>query len=80
MSSYNIYLFITKNRSINFGIIGLQTHDNLNIIMEAFINKKETKIIEAKLKAKLWITRETGISGDYNIYYMMIKDKSIMIV
>lgn len=49
---YNIYLLITKDGDINFGIIGLQTDIILNIGTKVFMNKKEAEIIEAKFKTK----------------------------
>ncbi len=50
---YDTCLLITKDRGINFGIIKLQTNNNLNIRTKAFMNKEKIKIIEAKFKAKL---------------------------
>lgn len=50
---YNVYLLITKNKNINFGIIKLQTNNTFNIKIEVFINKEKIKIIKIKFKAKL---------------------------
>ena len=52
MSSYDACLLITKDGGENFGIVGLQTDDTLNIKTEAFIKKEEKEIIESKFKAK----------------------------
>ena len=52
MTSYNIYLFVTKNGSNNFGITGLQTNNTFNAGIEVFIKIEETEIIETKFKAK----------------------------
>ena len=43
MLFYDIYLFIIKNKSVNF-IIRFLTNNILNIRIKIFINKKETKI------------------------------------
>lgn len=40
--------------------------NTLNIKIEAFIKKEETKIIEAKFKAKTQTILETGRSEDFN--------------
>ena len=52
MLFYDTHLLITKDKSKNFGIIGLQTDNTFNIKTKIFINKEETEIIEAKFKAK----------------------------
>ncbi len=80
MSSYDACLLITKDGGDNFGIVGLQTDDILNIRTEAFIKKKEKEIIEDKLKAKNRTILETGVSGDFNSCRMTIGAESIMVV
>lgn len=50
---YDACLFITKNNIKNFDIAKFQINNTLNIRTEAFMKKKETKIIEAKFKEKL---------------------------
>lgn len=52
ISSYNIFLFITKDKGVNFDITGFQTNDILNIETETFINKEEVDIIETMFKVK----------------------------
>lgn len=39
MSSYDICLLITKDKSENFGIVRFQTNNTLNDRMETFIKK-----------------------------------------
>ena len=80
MSSYDAYLFITKDGGENFGIAGLQTDNTLNVGTEAFMKKEETEIIEAKLKAKNRTILETGASGDFNGCRMTIEADFIMVV
>lgn len=58
MLFYNICLFITKDKNVNFDIIGFQTNNILNIEIEIFINKKIIKIIKANFKAKSQIMLE----------------------
>lgn len=50
--SYNIYLFITKNKNESFSITRFQIDNTFNMKIEIFINKEEVKIIKAKIKAK----------------------------
>ena len=52
ISSYDAWLLISKDESVNFGIIGLQMENTLNVGMEAFMKKEETEIMETKFKAK----------------------------
>ena len=52
MSFYNIYLLITKDGGENFSIVELKTNNIINIRIEAFINKEEIRIIEARFKTK----------------------------
>lgn len=47
---YNAYLLITKDKNVNFGITKLQTNNTFNVEKKTFINKKQAKIIKAKLK------------------------------
>ena len=54
--------------------------DTLNIETQAFIKKKEIKIIEAKFKAKTQTILEIGVSGDFNGCLITIEAKSIMVV
>lgn len=77
---YNICLFITKNRNINFDITELQANHTFNVRTKILINKKEVKIIEAKFKVKSQIMLEAGISRNFNNCDMMIKDKIIIII
>ena len=44
------------------------------------MKKEETKIMEAKFKAKTQTFLETGISGDFNGCCITIKAKSIMVI
>ncbi len=80
MSPYDAYLLITKNGGENFGIVGLQTDDTLNVGTETFMKKKEKEILEAKFKAKTQTMLETGVSGDFNGCRMTIKAESIMVI
>lgn len=66
MLSYDTYLFITNTSGENFGMVGLQTDNILNVAIEAFMNKKEIDIIEIKLKAKSQIILKTNISRNFN--------------
>ena len=77
---YDTSLFITKDGSKNFDIIGLQINNTLNVRTEAFMKKKETEIIEAKFKAKTQTILETGASRDFNGCRITIKAKSIIVV
>ncbi len=52
MLFYDIYLLITKDGSKNFGIVGIQMDNTLNVKIETFMKKEETDIMEAKFKAK----------------------------
>lgn len=65
MSLYDTFLFNTKDGGENFSIAGLQINSTLNIRMKALIKKEETKIIEAKFKAKSQTILETNTSGDF---------------
>ena len=80
MSSYDVYLLITKDGGENFGIAGLQTNNTLNIGTEAFMKKEEKEIIEAKFKVKNRTILEIGVSGDFNGYRMTIGAEFIMVV
>ena len=80
MSPYNAYLLITKDGGENFGIVGLQTDNTLNIKTESFMKKEETAIIEAKFKAKTQTILETSALEDFNAYRITIEAKSIMVV
>lgn len=44
------------------------------------MKKKETKIMEAKFKAKIQRILETGALGNFNSYHMTIKAESIIVV
>lgn len=77
---YDIFLLITQNGGKNFDIVGFQIVITFNIGMEAFINKKKAKIIEAKFKAKSQKMLETSISRDFHSCCIIIKDKSIMVI
>lgn len=68
MSFYNIYLLISKNGSINFGIIRLQTGNIFNVRSNTFMNKKNVEIIEAKFKTKSQTILEIGALGNCNGY------------
>ncbi len=80
MSPYDACLLITKDGVENFGIVGLQADDTLNIGTEAFMKKEEIEIMEAKFKAKTQIILETGASGDFNGCCMTIEAEFIMVV
>ena len=80
MSSYDAFLLMTKDKGVNFGIIRFQTDDTLNIATKAFMNKEETKIIEAKFKAISEKILETGTSRDFNACCMTFEAKFIMVV
>ena len=80
MSSYNACLLNTKDRDENFGIVGLQTDNTLNIGMEAFMKKEEKEIIKAKFKAKNRTMLKTSVSGDFNGCCMTSKAESIMVI
>lgn len=73
-------MLIIKDRNINFDITKLQIDNTLNIKIEIFIDKEETEIIKAKFKAKSQIILKTRISETFNSYYMIIKDKTIIII
>ena len=80
ISSYDAYLLIIKNGGENFGIVGLQTDNTLNVGIEAFMKKEKKEIIETKFKAKNRIMLETSVSGDFNSCRMTFKVESIMVV
>lgn len=80
ISFYDIYLLITKNQGISFGITKLLTDNIFSIRIKIFINKKKAKIIEAKFKVKSGTILKTGISRDFNNCYITIKAKSIMVM
>ena len=80
MSSYDVCLLITKAGDKNFGIAGLQTDNTFNVGIEAFMNKEEAEIIEAKFKTKSQTMLETGKSGSFNGCRMTIEDKAIMVI
>lgn len=77
MSPYDICLLITKDSGENFGITRLQTDNTLNVRIEAFIKKEETKIIEAKFKAKTQTILKTCVSRNFNGCFMIIEVESI---
>ena len=52
MISYDICFLIPKDRGENFGIVGLQIDNSLNVRLEIFINKEKIEIIKVKFKAK----------------------------
>lgn len=74
MSFYDPCLLIIKNKDVNFSITELQTDNTFHIRIKAFINKKKTKIIKAKLKAKSQTMLETGASKNFNSSYITIED------
>lgn len=80
MLFHNACLLITKINDKNFDIAGLQTNNTLNVRTKIFMNKKEVEIIEAKFKAKSQTIQETGISKNFDGYYMIIKVESIIII
>ena len=80
MSAYDACLFITKDGNENFSIAELQTDNTLNIRIEAFMKKEETKIMKVKFKAKTQTILETGASEDFNGCHITIKAESIIIV
>lgn len=80
MSFYNIYLLINKDGGVNFGILGLQTDNILNIGIEVFMNKKEVEITETKFKTKSQTILETGISRVFNGCHMIIRLEFIMVI
>lgn len=77
---YNTYLLITKDKGKNFSIARLQVNNIFNIKTKTFMNKKKTEIIKIKFKAKSLIILETRRSEDFNNYYMIIKDKFIIVI
>lgn len=80
MSPYNAYLLIMKDKGENFGIVGLQTDNTLNIGTQAFMKKEKKEIIKAKFKAKNQILLEIGVFGDFNGYCIIIEVESIIII
>ena len=80
MLSYNACLLITKDKSVNFGITGLQTDDTLNIGTEAFMKKEETEIIKTKFKAKTQTILKTDVSDNFQNCYMTIEADFIIVV
>ena len=48
--------------------------------MKAFMKNEETKIMEAKFKAKTQIILETSTSRDFNGCHMTIKAESIIVI
>lgn len=80
MSLYNACFFIIKNGSKNFGIAKLQTNNLLNVRIETFIKKEETKIMEAKFKTKSQTILKTGASRNLNVFRMIIEAESIIVV
>lgn len=80
ISFYNAYLFITKEKGVNFIITWLLTNNVLNIRIETFMNKKEAEIKETNFKAKSQTMLEVSISKNFNSYYMTIKDEAIRVV
>lgn len=44
------------------------------------MNKKEAEIIEVKFKAKSQIILKTGTLKDFNDCYMIIENKSIIVI
>lgn len=80
MISYDICFLIPKDRGENFGIVGLQIDNSLNVRLEIFINKEKIEIIKVKFKAKSWTIFETGILEDFNGCCIIIQDKSIIVV
>lgn len=77
--SYNSFLLIIKDEGKNFGILRLQSDNIFNTIMEAIMNKKQAKIIEAKFKAKLQTMLKTSASRNFNVCRITIEDKTIMV-
>lgn len=80
MLFYDPCFFIIKNNGEKFGIAKFQTDNTFNIKLEAFMKKKESKIIKAKFKAKTQTILETGILRDFNGYSITIKAESIMVI
>lgn len=62
MLFYDTCLLIIRDGDINFGIIGLQTDNTLNVRIKTFINKEETEIIETTFKAKSQTMLKAGTS------------------
>lgn len=80
ISLYNACFLISKNSSKKFSITKLLIDNTLNVRIEVFMKKKETKIIKTKFNAKTWIILEIGISKNFNGYYMTIEAKAIIVV
>ena len=64
-SSYDPCLLLSKIGS-SFGIVAMQTDDTLNLGEPEFIEKEQTKLLEAGFKAKAAQVLETGTEGSFN--------------
>lgn len=80
MLSYDVYLFITKDESENFDIVGLQTNNSLNIGKRVFMMKKKKEIIEAKFNVKNRTIGKIGVCESFNDFCMTIEAESIIVI
>lgn len=80
MTPYDTCFLISKDGGENFDIVRILIDNTLNVEIEVFIKKEETKIMKAKFKAKTQTILEIGESGDFNSCWMTIKGEYIMVV
>lgn len=80
ISLYNICLFIIKDGGENFGIARFQIINIVNIEIETFMKKEETKIIDFKFKIKTWTILDAGVLKDFNNCHIIIEAKFNMVI
>jgi hypothetical protein len=71
-------LLITKDGT-DFGIVGMQTDDTLNVGTQGFIDKEEDKLQQAKMKAKPRTILNAGSSSDFNGCHVNVTDNMVTI-
>lgn len=78
-SSYDPCLLITKNGT-NFGLVGMQTDDTLNLGDPEFISNEDTELKRAGFKAKDAKIVETGTEATFNGCLIKMKEDSLVLL
>jgi len=78
-SAFDPCLLITKDNQEEFGITGLQTDDTLNLGTVKFMEKEDSKLQKAKLKAKPQTILGTGSSGDFNGCHVEVEEHGVTV-
>jgi len=77
-SSFDPCLLVTT-QGTDFGMTGLQTDDTLNVGTTAFLEKEQTELENAELKAKPRAILTDGSTGDFNGCRLRVETTSITV-